>query len=409
MTAEELTALMRRRRDGLAGRDATLLAADYADDCVLQSPGWGTVNGRLAIEKVFSAFFAAFPDCVFEFGDDVIVEDRAVQTMTVRGTNTGGFFGQPPTGKPFRLFLVSLITVSDRQIVYERRVYDVGGFMVQLATDGRNVEPAQFYKATLARVQADHEMMMAAGIQQALMPQALRTGQNYEVAASSRPCRAIGGDFIDYFTLADGAFAFVLGDVAGKGPAAALLAAVLLGVFTANAHRCGTPAMQMGEANGALVRRGIEARFATAIYAVLTTDGRLTYCNGGHNPPLLVRGNGIQRLETGGMVVGMLEDAAFEEETIQLEPGDIFIAFSDGITETRDVSGEEFGEERLISCVSTHRQLSPSVLLQTLFEEIQHFSAGGVQADDLTILVLSYSGSPSEGQGKGPTIVMLPR
>jgi sigma-B regulation protein RsbU (phosphoserine phosphatase) len=233
---------------------------------------------------------------------------------------------------------------------------------------------------------------MAAEIQQALMPEALRRGMGYEVAASSRPCRSIGGDFIDYFSLPDGAFAFVLGDVAGKGPAAALLAAVLQGVFTANAYRCGTPAMHIGEANDALVRRGIDARFATVVYAVLTPDGRLTYCNAGHNPPLLVRYSGTQRLETGGMVVGMIKQATFEEETIQLEPGDLLVAFSDGITEARNVDGEEFGDERLLTCVNANRALAPAALLQRLFEEVHHFSAGGVQADDLTILVLSYSG-----------------
>jgi predicted ester cyclase len=395
MTADELTALVGRRRDGLVRRDAIALAADYASDCVLESPSWGTVKGRQAVERVFREFFAAFPDCLFEFGDFLTVGRRAAETVTIHGTNSGGFFGQAPTGRPFRLFMVNLLTVVDRGILHERRVYDVGGFMLQLATDSGRVDTAQLYKATLARAQTDHELRMAAQIQQALMPQALRKGDGYEVAASSRPCRAIGGDFIDYFSLADGGFAFVLGDVAGKGPAAALLAAVLLGVFTANAYRCGTPAMQMGEANEALVRRGIDARFATAVYAVLATDGRLTYCNGGHNPPLLVRDDGITRLGIGGMVVGMLHDATFEEETIQLEKGDIVVAYSDGITEACDVAGEEFGEARLISFVHTHRELSPSALLHTLFEEVQHFSAGGVQGDDLTILVLSYSGSPA--------------
>lgn len=395
MTSDELTALMARWRDALVRRDSTSLAAHYAENSVLESPSFGRVQGREAIEKVFRDFFAGFPDCQIEFGELVTMGNRAVQTLTMYGTNTGGFLGQAPTSRPFRVLLISLMTVDRRQIVHERRVYDVGSFIMQLASDSRESVTTQLYKATLERAQAEHEMRMAAEIQQALMPQALRQGHCYRVAASSRPCRAIGGDFIDYFNLADGSFAFVLGDVAGKGPAAALLAAVLQGVFTANASRCGPPATQIAEANDALVRRGIDARFATAVYAVLTTDGRLTYCNGGHNPPLLVRESGVQRLETGGMVVGMIEDATFEEETVQLERGDILVAFSDGITEARDQEGEEFGEERLLSCVSAHRQLSPSDLLQTLFEEVQHFSASGVQTDDLTILVLSYSGSPS--------------
>jgi sigma-B regulation protein RsbU (phosphoserine phosphatase) len=174
-----------------------------------------------------------------------------------------------------------------------------------------------------------------------------------------------------------------------------LLAAVMQGVFTANAYRCGTPAIQIGETNDALVRRGIDSRFATAVYAVLSRDGRLTYCNAGHNPPLLVRASGMHRLETGGMVVGMIKEATFEEQTIQLEPGDVLVAFSDGITEARNVDGEEFGEGRLLTCVNAHRELAPALLLQEIFETVHHFSAGGAQADDLTVLVLSYSGSPS--------------
>jgi serine phosphatase RsbU (regulator of sigma subunit)/predicted ester cyclase len=396
MTSDNLKALVARRHDALVRRDATVLAADYADDCVLEGPGWGLVKGRRDVERVFREFFRAFPDCGFEFGDTVFVGNRIIDMVTIYGTDTGGFLGQAPTAKPFRIFLVVLITLDDAHIVNERRVYDVGGLLSQLVTDrtGSN-ETAQLYKATLARAQTEHELRMAAEIQQALMPQALCRGIGYQVAASSRPCRSIGGDFIDYFNLPDGAFAFVLGDIAGKGPAAALLAAVMQGVFTANAYRCSTPAIQIGEANDALVRRGIDSRFATAVYAVLSRDGRLTYCNAGHNPPLLVRASGMQRLETGGMVVGMIKEATFEEQTVQLEPGDVLVAFSDGITEARNADGEEFGEGRLLTCVNAHRERAPAVLLQEIFETVHHFSAGGAQADDLTVLVLSYSGSPS--------------
>ena len=394
MTSEELKAVVARRREGLARGDATFFMADYSEDCVVESPGWGKLKGRVAIEKAFQAFFAAFPDCLVEFGELLFVNDRVVDTMTMHGRDTGGFLGQPPTGRPFRLFLVALLTIRDQQIVHERRVYDVGGLMSQLAAESDEVsESSRRYKAVLDSARTEHEMGMAAEIQQALMPQPLRKGLGYEVAASSRPCRAIGGDFIDYFNLPDGAFAFVLGDVAGKGPPAALLAAVLQGVFTANAYRCGPPAMQIREANDALVRRGIDSRFATVVYAVLHPDGRLTYCNGGHNPPLLLRKSGVERLEAGGMVVGMIKDETFEEQTIQLEPGDILVAFSDGITEARDLDGEEFGEERVLACVNAHRELPPSALLQTLFEAVHHFSAGGTQADDLTVLVLTYSGT----------------
>src|SRR5262245_18685807 len=132
--SNELTALANRWREAMERRNGSAAAELYAEDCVVESPAWGTVRGRMAVEKVFREFFAAFPDCLFEFSDVLIIENRVIQTFTTHGTDTGGFLGQAPTHKPFRIFLVSLITVDDQVIVHERRVYDVTGLLQQLAT-----------------------------------------------------------------------------------------------------------------------------------------------------------------------------------------------------------------------------------------------------------------------------------
>ena len=134
----------------------------------------------------------------------------------------------------------------------------------------------------------EEEMRIAAEIQQALWPRATQSGPYFRAAAASLPCRSIGGDFFDYINLGERAFGFALGDVAGKGPPAALLSALLQGIFAAQAASTLGPAATMALVNSALVRRGIENRFVTIFYAVLGRDGRLTYCNAGHNPPLLV-------------------------------------------------------------------------------------------------------------------------
>jgi len=106
MTADENTALFTRRHGAFVLHDSVALAADYVENCVLESPAWGTVFGRPAVEKVFREFFAAFPDVTFQFGDLLITGDQVAWTFTVQGTDTGGFLGQGPTGKQFRLFLV---------------------------------------------------------------------------------------------------------------------------------------------------------------------------------------------------------------------------------------------------------------------------------------------------------------
>jgi len=388
-----LKALFARRHNAFAAHDALSLASDYAENCLLESPGWGTLKTRDAVGGVFRSFFDAFQDSEFDFQELLFMGDRVVETLTIHGTDTGGFLGQAPTGKAFRLFLTILYTIGGDQIVSERRVYDRGGLLLQLATDdGDAAEPTRLYEATLERARAEHELKMAAQIQRALLPAGYRRGCGFDVASMSIPCRAIGGDFIDYFDLEDGSFGFVLGDVAGKGPAAALLAGVIQGIFTVNAHRSSTPAARISEANDALVRRGIQARFATAVYAILSRDGRLAYCNAGHNAPIVVGRRGVKRLETGGLIVGAFEHTAFEEDILELAPGDSCVVFSDGVTEARNTNGDEFGEERVLSCVTANSAVPPGTLLETLFREVQEFSAGTPQGDDQTVLVLRYSG-----------------
>jgi sigma-B regulation protein RsbU (phosphoserine phosphatase) len=150
----------------------------------------------------------------------------------------------------------------------------------------------------------------------------------------------------------------------------------------------------LAQANDALLRRAIRARFATVFYAVLSPDGRVAYCNAGHNAPILLGQHGMKRLESGGPFIGAFERAMFGEETLQLEPGDLLVAFSDGVTEARNADGQEFGEDRLLACIEGHRALAPAALLDSLLDTVQQFSAGAGQRDDLTALVLRYSGRP---------------
>jgi len=187
----------------------------------------------------------------------------------------------------------------------------------------------------------------------------------------------------------------VLGDVAGKGPPAALLTAVLQGIFAANADSGFTPAETMGRVNTALLRRAIESRFATLWYAMLSCDGNLTYCNAGHNPPLLFGRDGLRgRLEAGGPIVGAFPSAEFEQEKLQLNPDDTLVVFSDGVPEATNREGEEFGEHRLVSCVEANREMPPARLLECVLDTVQGFRADAVQSDDLTIFILRYSAGP---------------
>jgi serine phosphatase RsbU (regulator of sigma subunit) len=252
------------------------------------------------------------------------------------------------------------------------------------------IENARLYRETMEKARMEQEMRIAAEIQQALLPKSGRVGLYFRAAAASLPCRSIGGDFYDYVDLPDGSLGFALGDVAGKGPPAALLSAMMQGMFAAQAATSDAPSQAISRVNLALYRRGIESRFVTLMYGVLYRDGRLVYCNAGHNPPLIIGKSGVRRLECGGPIVGLFEGATYEEETIELAPDDWLIVFSDGISEAMSATGDEYGEARIIDAVQRNVRLEPQGLLDALFFDVREFARGAAQSDDITAMVLRY-------------------
>jgi sigma-B regulation protein RsbU (phosphoserine phosphatase) len=182
----------------------------------------------------------------------------------------------------------------------------------------------------------------------------------------------------------------VVADVSGKGAPAALLTAVTQGVLAAQTSFGGGPAAALSRVNQVLIRHAIGSRFVTVFFAALSKDGRLTWCNGGHNPPFLVSGTTVRRLETGGLLCGLFEKASYEEETIQLQPGDVLTIFSDGISEALNAAGEEFGDDRILECLKQQAQGSVSQMLECLVGTVNTFAAGTVQGDDMTAVVVRY-------------------
>jgi serine phosphatase RsbU (regulator of sigma subunit)/pSer/pThr/pTyr-binding forkhead associated (FHA) protein len=253
------------------------------------------------------------------------------------------------------------------------------------------IENARLYRETMEKARMEQEMRIAAEIQQALLPKSGRTGNYFRAAAASLPCRSIGGDFYDYVEMSDGSLGFALGDVAGKGPPAALLSAMMQGIFAAQAATNDAPSQTIARVNLALYRRGIESRFVTLMYGVLDATGRMVYCNAGHNPPLVIGAAGVRRLERGGPIVGLFEGATYEEETIRLTPGDWLVVFSDGISEAMSAVNDEYGESRIIDVVQKNAALEPQRLLEALFTDVREFARGAPQSDDITAMVLRYA------------------
>src|SRR3954462_5145769 len=255
------------------------------------------------------------------------------------------------------------------------------------------IENARLYREALDKAKFEQELKVAAAIQQSLLPPGNREGPFFSTAAASIACRAVGGDFYDYVDLPSGQFGFIVGDVAGKGSPAALLASAALGMFSAEATYHTSAAALIARLNYGLFRRAIESRFLTSFYGILGIDGAFTYCNAGHNAPLLVSTSGIRRLDRGGVVLGLFEQAAFEEETVTLEKGDLIIAFSDGVTEAMNPDSEEFTDDRLLACANAHRGEAPQQIMNAVLADVRTFCAGATQSDDVTVVMVRYNGA----------------
>ncbi|OFV91844.1 MAG: hypothetical protein A3H95_02690 [Acidobacteria bacterium RIFCSPLOWO2_02_FULL_64_15] len=254
------------------------------------------------------------------------------------------------------------------------------------------IENARLYREALEKAKFEQELKVAAAFQQALLPASSRAGTFVTTAATSIPCRAIGGDFFDYAELPTGQFGFIVGDVTGKGAAAALLAAAMLGMFSAEARHRHSAASLITALNRGLFSRTIEARFLTAFYGMLGADGSLTYSNAGHNAPVLLTEAGMGRLEKGGVVLGVFEDAVFEQDVLALRPGDVIVAFSDGVTEARNQADEEFADERLVRVVAPLRGESPQAIVDAVAAAVRAFCQDATLVDDLTIVAVRYEG-----------------
>ena len=242
------------------------------------------------------------------------------------------------------------------------------------------------------KAKEEQELRIAGEIQRALQPGRPRVTRAFAAAGAAIACRTIGGDFFDYFDLPGGRLGFVLGDVAGKGPPAALLAAMVQGIFTSHVED-GQPARTIDRVNRVLHQRIVEGRFATAFYAVLSPDGTLISCNAGNNPPFLLgRDGAVRRLEAGGLPIGPFGDAKYEEEKTPLRPGDTLVLYSDGVSDAAGTNDESFGEDRLTGCLGQACAMEPEQLIEHVLGEVRRFSSDQPQFDDITLLVVRYAG-----------------
>lgn len=244
---------------------------------------------------------------------------------------------------------------------------------------------------------ARRELEDAQRIQRALLPSppltsALPRPPWCEVAAAWLPAATFGGDCYDVIALDGDRIGISIGDVAGKGLPAALVMSNLQASVRAFAGEGLPPASVAARTNRALRRNSGIERFVTFFYAVLDRlGGTLTYCNAGHNPPVLLRRDGtIERLDTGGTVLGVFDAAEYADGSVRMAPGDRLVLFTDGITEATGGDGDDFGDARLVERIVADRALPPQGLVDSLMSAVAAF-AGDHLNDDATVMCAEFA------------------
>ena len=246
------------------------------------------------------------------------------------------------------------------------------------------------------RLDLKHDLEIARDIQLAMLPHDTFVGGVIEVAGHTRPANTVGGDLYDILPLDDDRVMVVLGDVSGKGSPAALLMALLLAMLRTLAPDDLPPPTLVGRLNRLVYEQTPGTRFITLFLAIIDLrTGRFSYVNAGQTPPLLCRPDGsVEKLATGGIALGMFDGSTYEQSEAHLGPGDLLVAYSDGITEAENQAGRPFDEDGLERAVHTFASLPAPDLARTLFTSVEQYVGNVKLSDDLTVVVVKGTDSP---------------
>ncbi len=253
------------------------------------------------------------------------------------------------------------------------------------------IENAKLYEESLEKQRIEQELALAAEIQTALLPATSPKLGMFDIEAKIVPCRELSGDLFDFIELEDQRMGLVIADVSGKGAPGAILMATTRVIVRTQAESSLIAEEVIGKVNKSLCEDTRPTEFVSMFYSVLDAKtGTLTYSNAGHNPPILFQKGKTIFLEEGGVPLGILEDAFYAGEQIQLASGDVLLFYTDGITEAGNDEKEIFGVGRLVRTVQQNLSLNSQELIDLIYEEVLNF-ADGPQSDDLTLIALKVN------------------
>jgi serine phosphatase RsbU (regulator of sigma subunit)/pSer/pThr/pTyr-binding forkhead associated (FHA) protein len=261
----------------------------------------------------------------------------------------------------------------------------------KLAVEAGNVlERVEMIKSIETRKKLEQELTLAEETQRSLLPQSLPQVRNLNIHAFSKPTRYVGGDFYDFVELESGELFGVIADVSGKGISASLLSSMLLGCLQMQL-RTGVGLQEaLNRLNRFLCEKSSAARFVTMFVFTMDSDGCGRYISAGHNPTYVFRAatGEIEELHSNNIIVGAFAFATYEPANLKLNPGDVLLAYSDGLTEAENPRGEMLGEEGVKAVIRSEATAGAKQLEQKLLDTIQSFTAGRSQTDDITLILV---------------------
>jgi sigma-B regulation protein RsbU (phosphoserine phosphatase) len=263
---------------------------------------------------------------------------------------------------------------------------------------GIAIDNARLYQVAVEKGRMEKELQMAKDIQRGMLPKELPIFPGYEIAAEWRSAREVAGDFYDVFRLSDDSLGVVVADVSDKGAPAALFMAVARSLIRSAAISTTTPQATLQQTNRTILEDTESGMFVTVYYSILHPGGEITCVNAGHNLPLLYRTTRQTHefLPRGGRPLGWFEDLPVQTVGYTLEPGDVLVFYTDGLTEAENTDRAPYGDERLVEVVKANATRPASAIMQAIISSMVGFMGEAPPFDDTTLVIVRYMGSQGE-------------
>jgi sigma-B regulation protein RsbU (phosphoserine phosphatase) len=286
--------------------------------------------------------------------------------------------------------IIGIIYVDSPSLLREFTKDDLSVLTVMANVAAIRIEQTRYAEIEQARQLMARDLEQAAEIQQGFLPAVAPKIRGLELAGHNAPCRTVGGDYYDFFPYGESRVALVLGDVSGKGMPASLLMMGLQARVQVLIEEPKSLAEVTTRLNRITAANCPANRFITFFMCILDGDtGELTYCNAGHNPPIVVRSSGaVELLKGGGPVLGILKSIEYKEFKNHLDEGDCLVIYSDGVTEAADPHSEEFETDRLGAAVAKNLTKPAATILAEVNRAVAEFTRGAPQSDDITLIVV---------------------